>query len=310
MKLALDDGRLADLSALEAPALQRALALLNADGEEARLIGGAVRDLLLGQPPGDFDLATTATPDVVMARAKAAGIDFAPTGVAHGTVTLSSRESPSRRRPCARTSRPTGGAPRCVSAAISPATRAGATSRLTRCRSTRRVACTTTSAASPTSQPSACASSAPPRAHSRGLSAHSAFPALLGAVRRRPARPGRLFRRDRRTRRACDPFGRARAGGAVENPYRASRPGGDRASRRRRARRAADRRRGAAGAALARRRHRGGQASETRRPAASGRPRRGRARGRRAAARAVEVVECGEPAARRRRARPSRGCMG
>jgi poly(A) polymerase len=88
MKLALRDGRLADLSALRAPPLQRALALLNAVGEEARLVGGAVRDLLLGAPPGDFDLATTATPDVVMARAKAAGIAFAPTGVAHGTVTL------------------------------------------------------------------------------------------------------------------------------------------------------------------------------------------------------------------------------
>ena len=88
MKLALVDGRLADLGALKAPALARALALLNADGEEARLVGGAVRDLLLGLPPGDFDLATTATPEVVMARAKAAGIDVVPTGLAHGTVTL------------------------------------------------------------------------------------------------------------------------------------------------------------------------------------------------------------------------------
>ena len=88
MKLALDHGRLADLSVLRTPPLARALALLNADGEEARLVGGAVRDLLLGLPPGDFDLATTATPDIMRARAKAAGIDFAPTGVAHGTVTL------------------------------------------------------------------------------------------------------------------------------------------------------------------------------------------------------------------------------
>ena len=88
MKLALRDGRLADLSVLRSPTLARALALLNAEGEEARLVGGAVRDLLLGEPPGDFDLATTATPQTVMARAKAAGIAFAPTGVAHGTVTL------------------------------------------------------------------------------------------------------------------------------------------------------------------------------------------------------------------------------
>jgi poly(A) polymerase len=88
MTLRLRDGRLADLAVLQTPPLARALALLNGDGEQARLVGGAVRDLLLGLPPGDFDLATTATPDVVMARAKAAGIGFAPTGVAHGTVTL------------------------------------------------------------------------------------------------------------------------------------------------------------------------------------------------------------------------------
>ncbi len=88
MTLALHDGRLADLSVLHTPPLARALALLNSEGEEARLVGGAVRDLLLGDKPGDFDLATTATPEIVMARAKAAGLAFAPTGVQHGTVTL------------------------------------------------------------------------------------------------------------------------------------------------------------------------------------------------------------------------------
>ena len=88
MSLALRDGRLADLGILQSPPLARALALLDADGEEARLVGGAVRDILLGLPPGDFDLATTATPETVIARAKAAGIGFAPTGLAHGTVTL------------------------------------------------------------------------------------------------------------------------------------------------------------------------------------------------------------------------------
>jgi len=86
--LALRDGRLADLSVLRRPALARALALLNADGEAARLVGGAVRDLLLGAPPGDFDIATSAEPQEVIRRAKAVGIGYAPTGVAHGTVTL------------------------------------------------------------------------------------------------------------------------------------------------------------------------------------------------------------------------------
>jgi len=88
MKLAIRDGRLTDLSVLSSPPLARVFTLLDADGEDARLVGGAVRDLALGEAPGDFDVATTATPDVVMTRAKAAGVAYVPTGVAHGTVTL------------------------------------------------------------------------------------------------------------------------------------------------------------------------------------------------------------------------------
>lgn len=66
----------------------RVLALLNADGEEARVVGGAVRNALLGLVPGDIDIATTARPEEVMRRAKAAGIKSVPTGIDHGTVTL------------------------------------------------------------------------------------------------------------------------------------------------------------------------------------------------------------------------------
>jgi len=66
----------------------RVLGLLNGDGEEARVIGGAVRNLLLGIPPGDIDIATTALPDEVIRRARAAGIKAVPTGIEHGTVTL------------------------------------------------------------------------------------------------------------------------------------------------------------------------------------------------------------------------------
>jgi tRNA nucleotidyltransferase/poly(A) polymerase len=66
----------------------RVLALLNGDGEEARVIGGAVRNLLLGIPPGDIDIATTALPDEVIRRARSAGIKAVPTGIEHGTVTL------------------------------------------------------------------------------------------------------------------------------------------------------------------------------------------------------------------------------
>jgi tRNA nucleotidyltransferase/poly(A) polymerase len=66
----------------------RVLELLNRDGEEARVIGGAVRNALLNIPVGDIDIATTAVPDEVVRRAKAAGIKSVPTGIAHGTVTL------------------------------------------------------------------------------------------------------------------------------------------------------------------------------------------------------------------------------
>ena len=66
----------------------RVLALLNADGEEARVIGGAVRNALLDVPVGDLDIATTALPEEVVRRAGAAGIRSVPTGLEHGTVTL------------------------------------------------------------------------------------------------------------------------------------------------------------------------------------------------------------------------------
>ena len=66
----------------------RVLDLLNGDGEEARVVGGAVRNVLLKIPVGDIDIATTALPDEVVRRAKAAGIKSVPTGIVHGTVTL------------------------------------------------------------------------------------------------------------------------------------------------------------------------------------------------------------------------------
>jgi poly(A) polymerase len=66
----------------------RVLKLLNSGGEEARVVGGAVRNALLDVPIGDVDVATTALPEEVVRRAKAAGIRSVPTGIEHGTVTL------------------------------------------------------------------------------------------------------------------------------------------------------------------------------------------------------------------------------
>ncbi len=52
------------------------------------MVGGAVRNTLLGLPHGDIDIATTAVPAEVTRRAQAAGFKPVPTGVDHGTVTV------------------------------------------------------------------------------------------------------------------------------------------------------------------------------------------------------------------------------
>jgi len=63
------------------------LEALDAAADMTRLVGGAVRDALLGLPVSDFDLATRLTPAAVVARLEAAGVKTVPTGIAHGTVT-------------------------------------------------------------------------------------------------------------------------------------------------------------------------------------------------------------------------------
>ena len=73
---------------LREPALHALLRVLDGAGEETRVVGGAVRNALLGDPVHEIDLATTATPDVVSARAEEAGFKAVPTGVEHGTVTV------------------------------------------------------------------------------------------------------------------------------------------------------------------------------------------------------------------------------
>ena len=72
---------------LKEGAVARLLALLNCDGEEARVVGGAVRNRLLGLPVAEIDVATTALPEEVMRRVQAAGGKAVPTGIEHGTIT-------------------------------------------------------------------------------------------------------------------------------------------------------------------------------------------------------------------------------
>lgn len=63
------------------------LEALDAAAGTTRLVGGAVRDGLLGLKSQDIDLATRLPPDEVIRRLEAAGLKAVPTGLAHGTVT-------------------------------------------------------------------------------------------------------------------------------------------------------------------------------------------------------------------------------
>lgn len=81
---------------LTAPATVAVLDALEAVGgaDCARFVGGAVRNALMDRPVDDIDIATTLTPDQVIAALKAAGLKSVPTGIEHGTVTAISGRQP------------------------------------------------------------------------------------------------------------------------------------------------------------------------------------------------------------------------
>ena len=73
---------------LRAPSLKKVFAAIRAQGGEARVAGGAVRNALLKIPVADVDLATTLSPAAVTAACAVAGLTVHPTGIDHGTVTV------------------------------------------------------------------------------------------------------------------------------------------------------------------------------------------------------------------------------
>src|SRR5208283_5421503 len=75
--------QLGDAPWLKHGPVARLLALLDRDGEEARAVGGAVRNELMHLPVHEIDVATTALPEEVMRRAVAAGWKAIPTGIEH-----------------------------------------------------------------------------------------------------------------------------------------------------------------------------------------------------------------------------------
>lgn len=68
--------------------------VLETCGYEAYVVGGCVRDALLGRTPADWDICTSALPEQVKAAAQAAGFAVFDTGIAHGTVTVHVNHEP------------------------------------------------------------------------------------------------------------------------------------------------------------------------------------------------------------------------
>jgi poly(A) polymerase len=77
---------------LKAPATQHVFDLLVS--YPTYVVGGCVRNQLLGEPIKDIDFATAARPETVMELAETAGLRVVPTGIDHGTVTLVIEDKP------------------------------------------------------------------------------------------------------------------------------------------------------------------------------------------------------------------------
>lgn len=75
---------------LKAPDVQRVLKALG----DARVAGGAIRNALLGEPVLEVDIATALSPEKVMEIGEKSGFGVHPTGLSHGTVTLTLDKRP------------------------------------------------------------------------------------------------------------------------------------------------------------------------------------------------------------------------
>lgn len=65
---------------------------INNCGFEAYMVGGCVRDILMGKSPCDWDIATSATPDEIQNIFNQ--LTVIPTGIKHGTVTVILNKTP------------------------------------------------------------------------------------------------------------------------------------------------------------------------------------------------------------------------
>lgn len=71
-----------------------AMTFLEEDGYEAYLVGGCVRDCLMGTAPDDVDITTSALPEETMRVFEGRGFKTFGTGLKHGTVTVLIRSVP------------------------------------------------------------------------------------------------------------------------------------------------------------------------------------------------------------------------
>ena len=92
----MEGGLIADVPGENMPSLlpknedlSHVLEVLCATGYGAWVVGGAVRDCILGKTPDEYDICTTATPDQIIESFE----DTIPTGKKYGTITVKSGNS-------------------------------------------------------------------------------------------------------------------------------------------------------------------------------------------------------------------------
>ncbi len=74
--------------------VENVLSILSGGGFEAYIVGGSLRDIILGNQPCDWDVTTSALPEQVCLLFSEAGFSVIPTGLKHGTVTVLSEGEP------------------------------------------------------------------------------------------------------------------------------------------------------------------------------------------------------------------------
>lgn len=62
--------------------------MFKSNGFALHLVGGCVRDMLLGEVPHDYDMCTDAKPDDMIRMCKENGLKYADIGIAHGTISI------------------------------------------------------------------------------------------------------------------------------------------------------------------------------------------------------------------------------